>query len=352
MKPEEILSLPIRERRKVIDGLDDRLGFLKQLKAQNIELPKDLEILFEILEENRIKKLPRDEQLRTFNEQKEKWCEDYPNFRRITELMESFNLNQLLNNYSKHSPPEIIQTKTVEIYKKCLSFRVSLTNRQIKSLVYHLTIRKYCIDPAIVDEFVNDYQRWNSEIYKRWNDLYYLRQDFNFNDGYKSDWKFYIKHPNVLKEKVTYIEKDINDIIQLLNQGQELIERHNTIITEEYKSNSFEMSFYERELEISRIAEFDNKNDEEYCYVYTLECDLCVFYVGIAANPKLRFEQHIRSALSNERHLFKSKFIQKYHGAVKQNLIYEGTRRECKIFERNYISKFLPLGNMTEGGEG
>ncbi len=352
MSPEEILSLPIQERRKVVDGLDDRLAFLKQLKTQKIELPADLEILYEILEQNRINELPRDERLRIFNQQKEEWCKEYPDFKKISELVESFNSNQILKDYSKHSPPEIIQNKAIEIYKKCLSFRVSLTNRQLKSLVYHSTIRKYCINPTIVDEFVKDYQQWNSEVYKRWNDLYYLKQDFNLNTGYKSDWKFYIKHPNVLSEKVAYIQKDLSEIIQLLNNGQGLIERHNSIITEEYKSNSFEMSFYERELEISRIAESDNRNDEEYCYVYTLECELCVFYVGIAANPKLRFEQHIRSAVSDEKQLFKSKFIQKYHGAVKQNLIFEGTRRECKNYERNYISKFLPLGNMTVGGEG
>ena len=76
------------------------------------------------------------------------------------------------------------------------------------------------------------------------------------------------------------------------------------------------------------------------------------FYVGIASNPNERFEQHIRGAFSDEAHLFKSKFIQKYHNQIKQKIAYEGTRRECKKFEREYISQFNPLGNMTEGGEG
>ncbi len=83
-----------------------------------------------------------------------------------------------------------------------------------------------------------------------------------------------------------------------------------------------------------------------------MECELFVFYVGIAAVPKERFEQHIRGAFGDEAHLFKSKFIQKYHKEVKQNIIYEGIRRECKKFEKDYIGDFLPLGNMTEGGEG
>jgi len=84
----------------------------------------------------------------------------------------------------------------------------------------------------------------------------------------------------------------------------------------------------------------------------TLECKLFVFYVGIAADPKERFEQHIRGAFSHEVHLFKSKFIQKFHNEVKHNIVFEGTRRECKQFERNYIAENEPLGNMTEGGEG
>ena len=74
--------------------------------------------------------------------------------------------------------------------------------------------------------------------------------------------------------------------------------------------------------------------------------------MGIAADPKGRFDQHIRGAFSDEAHLFKSKFIQKYHMEVKQNIIFEGIRRECKKFEKAYIEEFRPLGNMTDGGEG
>jgi hypothetical protein len=112
------------------------------------------------------------------------------------------------------------------------------------------------------------------------------------------------------------------------------------------------MSLYERELEIAQNINLDNENDEQYCYVYTLKCELFVFYVGIASNPRDRFEQHIRGAFSDEAHLFKSKFIQKYHKEVKQKIVFEGVRRECKMFEKKYISEQSPLGNMTEGGEG
>jgi predicted GIY-YIG superfamily endonuclease len=351
MKPEEILSLPIRERRNVIDSFDDRLGFLSKLK-ENYELPPDLETLHEILEEERYRQLPNLERQEEFKKLKEKWCECYPDFKRISDLMLNFKTNELLIEYTRKSPPESIQEKAIEIYKKCLSFRAKLTNRQIKSLVYHSTTGPYSIDKEIVNNFVSEYKTWVRKLYDLWNDIYYLKEDFFKDAGYKSNWKFYIKYPSSLAEKVTYVQNDINLIVDLLNSGKTLLELNDQIITEEYKQNSIEMSLYERELEISRMTELKNENDEQYCYVYTLECELFVFYVGIASSPKERFEQHLRGAFSNESHLFKSKFILKYYNQIKQNIVYEGTRRECKLFEKQYIAEHQPLGNMTEGGEG
>lgn len=155
-----------------------------------------------------------------------------------------------------------------------------------------------------------------------------------------------------MKSKADEIEKQQEKIITLLNYGKELILKNDEAVSLEYKTNSFEMSLYERELEIMQLSEGESAADEEYCYVYTLECELFVFYVGIAANPNERFEQHIRGAFSDEAHLFKSKFIQKYHKEVKQNIIFEGIRRDCKKFEKDYIAEHNPLGNMTVGGEG
>jgi hypothetical protein len=37
---------------------------------------------------------------------------------------------------------------------------------------------------------------------------------------------------------------------------------------------------------------------------------------------------------------------------VKHNIIFQGIRRDCKKFEKDYITEFRPLGNMTDGGEG
>ena len=156
----------------------------------------------------------------------------------------------------------------------------------------------------------------------------------------------------MLERKKDDLEKQSNKAIKLMERGVELIKKHDAIISEEYDKNGVEMSLFERELEISQIINLDNENEEQYCYVYTLECDLFVFYVGIAANPKERFEQHLRGAFSDEAHLFKSKFIQKFHKEVKQKIVFEGIRRECKQFEKNYIATHNPLGNMTEGGEG
>ena len=290
----------------------------------------------------------------------DEWRELYPDFKRISEIMENYKTNEMLVEYGKHSPPPFIHDKAIAVYKKCISFKEKLSKKVLSHLTYHpdrsevhRSYAKYCIDKNIVKTFLNEYQQWNLKISSRWNDIYYLKEDFFNNAGYnRTGWEFYIKYPDLLKGKADEIEKLYENAITLLNAGKELVLKSDEAITLEYNANAFEMSLYEREQEILRMYDVNDASDNEYCYVYTLECELFVFYVGIAANPKERFEQHIRGAFSDEAHLFKSKFIQKYHKEVKQNVVFEGIRRECKKFERDYITQFSPLGNMTEGGEG
>lgn len=302
---------------------------------------------------NRVRKELENDKQRIFEESKISWSIIYPNFKIICDLMEVFKTNKLLIEYIKKSPPEPIQNKAIEIYKKCLSFRVNLTNRQKKSLVYHSTTGPYIINKEMVNDYVNEYKNWNRKIYELWNTIYYLKKDFFNNTGYdRTSWDTYIKYPSMLELKKNEIKEETDKVLALMKIGTELLEKHNAIITEEYKHNGIEMSLYVRELEISQMDELENQNEEQYCYVYTLECELFVFYVGIASNPNERFEQHIRGAYTNESHLFKSRFIKKYHDELKQKIIFEGTRRACKLFEKKYITKFNPLGNMTAGGEG
>lgn len=355
MTSEEILSLPIRDRRKYIDSFDDRLGFLKKLKLENYQLPSDLETLYEILENKRIEELPKEERFKFFKENKLKWCEKYPDFGEISRIMNLYETSETLIEFRKKSVPESILNQALIVFKKSISFKVSITE---KKLIKGLTNSRYryymyCINKETATNFQDAFLDWAIEISNLWNDVYYSKEDFFKNRGYdRTSWETYIKYPSMLELKKEEIKKQSNKALSLMESGTELIKKHDIIITEEYEKNSVEMSLYERELEIAQIVDLEYKNDEQYCYVYTLECELFIFYVGIASNPKERFEQHIRGAFSDEAHLFKSKFIQKYHKEVKQNLVYEGIRRECKKFEKEYISKYSPLGNMTEGGEG
>ncbi|MEO8150855.1 MAG: GIY-YIG nuclease family protein [Bacteroidia bacterium] len=291
----------------------------------------------------------------------DEWSERHPDFKRISDIMENFKTNEMLVEYGKKSPPPSIHNRAIEVFKKCISFKVKLTKKILSHLnqhpdTYHIHYYHsgiYCINEEKVKSFLKEYQLWNLSICNLWKEIYYLKEDFFKNSGYdRLGWEFYIKYPDSLKRKADEIDKLHKKIVSLLNVGMELVHKQDEVITIEYETNATEMSLYERELEILKISDDADSADEEYCYVYTLECELFVFYVGIAATPKERFEQHIRGAFSDEAHLFKSKFIQKYHNEVKQNLIYEGTRRECKKFEKDYISEFNPLGNMTDGGEG
>ncbi len=285
----------------------------------------------------------------------DEWREIYPDFKEISRIMNLYKTSETLIEFRKKSIPESIINQALSLFKKSISFRVSITDKKLLKGLTNSRYRyyNYCINKEIVHNFQDEFLNWGIEISKLWNEVYYSVQDFFNNTGYdRTSWETYIKYPSMLERKKDDLEKQSNKAIKLMESGIELIKKHDAILTEEYEKNGVEMSLYERELEIAQIINLDNENDEQYCYVYTLECELFVFYVGIAANPKERFEQHLRGAFSDEAHLFKSKFIQKYHKEVKQNLVYEGLRRDCKKFEKEYISKFSPLGNMTEGGEG
>ncbi|MBA4153959.1 GIY-YIG nuclease family protein [Flavobacterium sp.] len=381
MKLYELSQLPFKERFKFVNDLlesntelstDEKLvidifeatnewfqkptnqcepNLISKLKDEKWGLPPFFETIYEIQEKYLIEKLSKNERQRIFDECKETWCLYYPDFYRISEIMLEFNTNEMLVEFRKHSPPSFIRERASEVYKKCLSYKVKLKNHKIDNLGYSYTPGSYCIDFSKVILFTNEYADWGQKASYFWNKIYSLQDKYNSLYAYE-DWKRYIKHSEVLKEKKEEIQKLHDDTLTLLNAGNEMVLKHNKAITEEYNTNAFEMSIYERELEIALTCDVNNASEEEYCYVYTLECELFVFYVGIAGSPRERFEQHIRGAFSNESNLFKSKFIQKFHSEVKQKIIYEGTRRDCKKFEREYISKYNPLGNMTEGGEG
>lgn len=381
MKLHELSQLPFKERFKYVNDLkksDEELpldvkividifedtnqwfqkpsnlsdpNLISKLQDTTADLPKHFESIYEIKERYLIEKLPRNERQRIFDESKEEWRLHYPDFKRISEIMLHFKSNEMLIEFQKHSPPSFIREKASEVYKKCLSFKVKLKRHKIDNLGYSYTPGPFCINYTKVKLFTDEYADWGRKAGRLWNEIYSLRDKYNSLYAY-NDWVFDIKHPKVLEERADNIHKLHDDALTLLYAGKEMVLKHDEAITAEYNSNSTEMSFYERELEILQISDGESANDEEYCFVYILECELFVFYVGIAANPIERFEQHIRGAFSDESHLFKSKFIQKYHKEVKQNIVYEGTRRECKQFERNYIADKNPLGNMTIGGEG
>lgn len=322
-----------------------------KLQDPKTELPKYFESIYEIKEKFKIEKLPNSQRQRIFDESKEVWQFQFPDFKRISDIMIKFNSDDMLLEFMRHSPPSFIRDKAAEVYKKCISYRVKLKNHKIDNLGYSYTPGPYCISCEKVKLFTNEYGAWGRKAAYLWNEIYSLSDKYNSLYAY-NEWLFDIKHPTVLKERADNIQKLQIDALALLNEGKEMILKHDKEITLEYNSNSIEMSYYERELEILQMIEAAGANDEEYCFVYTLECELFVFYVGIAANPRERFEQHIRGSFSDEAHLFKSKFIQKYHNEVKQKIIFEGTRRECRKVEKDYIAEHNPLGNMTDGGEG
>lgn len=280
----------------------------------------------------------------------DEWKKTNSDFKKISEIMSNFKTNETLVLFYKSSPPLFIKEKASEIYKKCLSYRVKLKSHKILDLGYSYNPTPFCIDYNIVREFTDEYQKWGRKSAELWNDVYYLVQDYFCNSGYKYRWELYMRI-NLMHHYLDQIDSIYNKTIEHIDYGIKLLSIHEEIVNAAIQNNN-EMSYFEREIEIQDLSKIDNLTDEEYCFVYTLECELFVFYVGIAANPKERFGQHIRSAFSDESHLFKSKFIQKYINEITQKIIFEGTRRDCKKFEIEYIEKYNPLGNMTSGGEG
>lgn len=360
LKEKSVISeLPNTEIIRLYDDSRDR-SLLSNLEDTEEKLPSFFEAIDEAIED--VMKLPSNERQRIFDKDKEYWCLHYPDFKRISDLMEAFRANELLMEYKAHSPPAFIHDKAIEVFKKCLSFRVKLTKKVFSPLLRHpADVRneyadnhvEFCINRNVVRAFVKSYQEWNLKINNLWNKTYYMYQDFFSNTGYdRTSWKTYIKYSDMLKCKADEMQQTQEEVLSLLKLGKEIVANSDQAITLEYEKNATEMSLYKRELEILEMSEGEGDADEEYCYVYTLECPMCVFYVGIAADPKERFEQHIRGASSDEAHLFKSQFIQKYRNELKQNIVFEGIRRDCKQFERDYIAENKPLGNMTDGGEG
>ncbi len=288
----------------------------------------------------------------------DEWRKKYPDFNEISQIMDMYNTSEILLEFRKKSVPDSILFQALSVFKKSISFKVSIKDKELLKGLTNSRYRyyNYCINRKIAHNFQDEFLDWEIKISKLWNEVYYSINDFFNNTGYDhTGWETYIKYPSMLERKKDDLKNQSNNAIRLMEIGIELIRKHDAIITEDYEKKRVEMSLFERELEIARIVSLNNLDsvdDEQYCYVYTLECELFVFYVGIASNPKERFDQHIRGAFSDESHLFKSKFIQKYKMEVKQNIIFGGTRRECKKFERDYIAEHMPLGNMTDGGEG
>lgn len=353
------------------------IDLVNLLNDKEFKLPATVNTLYEVGEGSIINNLPfnkwneshhklsnlrqrigeesKNEKQRKFDESKVFWCEKYSDFAETSRIMNLYLTSEILVEFRKKSIPESLFNRALEVFKKTISFKTSSTDKKLTKGLTNSRYRhyKYCISKEIARSFQDEFLDWGIEISNLWQEVYYSKEDFFNNTGYdRTSWETYIKYPSMLERKKDELKKQSEKAFALMASGKELIEKHDTIITQEYKNNGVEMSLYERELEISLMVELENENDEQYCYVYTLECELFVFYVGIASNPKERFEQHIRSAFSNESRLFKSKFIQKYHNQIKQNIVYEGIRRDCKLFEKEYIAEHNPLGNMTEGGEG
>jgi predicted GIY-YIG superfamily endonuclease len=302
----------------------------------------------------------------------------------------------MLLEYAKGIPPASILKSAIDVYTKCISFRSENTKQIVPILTerarYRTDIRMVkkdcvieggrcikialCINHELVGSFLREFWAWINKVSDLWikisnakgaffnNSSSYFTKfwdltkdvDYIWCNGRKlsfvSEWSGVVG--NI--DRMRCVADDFDQLLQgarsLHEEGLRLVAHHDALLSLEYAQNASEMSLYERAPEIERTCCADDASDEQYCYVYTLECPIGVFYVGIAADPQKRYEQHVRGAYSDEAHLFKSKIIRKYREGVRQKMIYEGMRRECKLREKTFIAEHNPLGNMTAGGEG
>lgn len=242
---------------------------LKKLNGgiQTIVDEEILEILDNVIKKegylpNEFKKLYRElkEQInhrQTFIDSKIDWCNHYPDFKRISDVMDKFKSNQLLREFCSGYPLKSNEDKVIEIYKKCISFRTKFTKKTIKNLKFHPNTNpilysrvKYCIEPSKVKEFLNTYQSWlwNESPVKFWGSVYNLRQDFIYDSGYdKTSWENRIASPDLLKSKADEVEKLQENVLTLLHKELELIIELDRFITYEYSNYPLEMSIYEME---------------------------------------------------------------------------------------------------------
>ena len=143
----------------------------------------------------------------------DEWRELYPDFKRISEIMENFKTNDLLVEYQKNSLPTFIGDKAIEIYKKCLSFKVKLKMYKIDKLGYSYTPMPYCINSEKVKLFVDEYQTWGRKSYEIWHDVYYLKEDFfNKLDFSNDKEKLQEKFNNLLSSSIINYEQNSTDI--------------------------------------------------------------------------------------------------------------------------------------------
>lgn len=353
--PDQVVDL---YQRAIVLKLDnsERLNYFNRILETGGAIPEYLADLHKMAERSHkhIQIGVEMERLKT------EWASEIPDFRIIYDKMISFQTTSVLIEFRRKFPGKSISDHVLSIYKKCISYRQKLTKKIQNNLAFgantpqrYYERAKYCIDPDIVYSFLQSFLSWRSELYPYWNKVFnevsLYRDVSEFHLDY---WKDLVRFRNQLAKKSQYIEALHDDVLRLIEDGSKLLQQLDHQISEEYERSKTEMSLYHREMELDLIADDCSVSDKTHCYVYTLECEFGVFYVGLAADPKERLEQHIRGAFSDESHLFKSKFIQKYRKSIKQRIIYEGKRKDCKIFEREYIEKHQPLGNMTEGGEG
>ena len=137
---------------------------IAKLKDSIEVLPSNFKTIYEIMESSVINKLPSKERQRIFDDNKETWCLHYPEFKRISDLMQEYRTNEMLVEYCKHSPPAFIHDRAIDVYKKCISFKVKLTKKVLSPLEDHPDQTDmwrhyvdYCIDKNIVKSFLKDY---------------------------------------------------------------------------------------------------------------------------------------------------------------------------------------------------